>query len=120
MANERITTKDGQYMLVSMAPDVCLTPVGNSVVPIPYAISHAMDQSAQCSENVFVNDEAVFLHGLSFVDKVKGDEAGSKGGVVTGVNGKVSHSLQKSETVFVNGHPIVRTGDRVHMNTKKP
>lgn len=120
MADERITTKDSQYMLVSMAPDVCLTPVGNSVVPIPYAISHAMDQSEQCSENVFLNDKAVFLHGLSFVDKVKGNEAGSKGGVVSGVNGKVSHSLQKSTNVYVNGHLIVRTGDRVHMNTKKP
>lgn len=120
MATERITAKDGAYVIVSMAPDVCLTPMGNSVVPIPYAISHKMDQSEQCSKNVFVNDKAVFLHGLSFVDKVKGDEAGSKGGVVSGVNGKVSHSLQKSANVYVNGHLIVRTGDTMHMNTGKP
>ena len=120
MAHEKITAKDSQYVLVSLAPDVCLTPIGNSVVPIPYAISHAMDQSEQCSENVFVNDKAVFLHGLSFVDKVKGDEAGSKGGVVSGVHKQVSHSLQKSRNVYVNGHLIVRTGNKVHMNTKKP
>lgn len=120
MADERITAKDGQYMLVNLAPDVCLTPVGSSVVPIPYAISHKMDQSEQCSKNVFVNDKAVYLHGLSYVDNVKGDEAGTKGGVITGVNTKISHSLQKSRNVYVNGHLVVRTGDKVHMNTAKP
>lgn len=120
MADERITSRDGQYVLISMAPDVCLTPIGNSVVPIPYPISHRMDQAQQCSSNVYVNGHPVYLHGLSYVDKVQGDEAGSKGGVITGVHQKISHSLQKSATVFVNGHPIVRTGDKVHMNTRKP
>ncbi len=120
MADEQITTKNSQFMLVSMAPDVCLTPVGSSVVPIPYPISHTMDQAEQCSKNVFANDKAVFLHGLSFVDNVKGDEAGSKGGVVSGVHQKVSHSLQKSSNVYVNKHLVVRTGDKVHMNTSKP
>lgn len=120
MADERITAKDGDFMLISMTPDVCWTPMGSSVVPIPYAVSHTMDQSEQCSDNVFVNDKPVFLHGLSYVDNVKGDEPGTRGGVITTVNVKVSHSLEKSRTVYVNGHPVVRTGDLVHMNTTKP
>ena len=107
-------------MLVCMAPDVCLTPVGNAIVPIPYPITHDLGTSEQCSGNVYVNDKPVFLHGLSFAPGVKGDEPGNKGGVVSGVYGKVSHSIGKSKTVYVNGHPVVRTGDRVHMNTQKP
>lgn len=120
MADERLTAKDGDFMLISIAPDVCWTPVGKKVVPIPYAISHTMEQSEQCSQDVFVNGKPAFLHGMSYVDNVQGDEPGSKGGVITGVNVKISHSLQKSPTVFINGHPAVRTGDMVHMNTKKP
>lgn len=120
MATENITAKDSAYVLISIAPDVCLTPIGSSVVPIPYPITHRMNQSEQCSKDVFINGEAAFLHELSFVDKVQGDAPGTRGGVVTGVNGKVSHSLNHSSTVFINGKPMVRTGDRVQMNTKKP
>ena len=121
MADERITAKDAAYVIVSMVPDVCFTGTkANKGYPLPFVISHKMDQSEQCSDNVFVNDKPVYLHGLSYVDKVKGDEAGGGGGVVTGVNVEISHSLQKSAKVFVNGHAIVRTGDKMHMNTSKP
>lgn len=121
MADERLTAKDGRYVLVSMVPDVCFT--GTQVKkgpPVPFPITHQMDQSQQCSTNVFVNGKPVYLHGLSYVDTVKGDELGGGGGVVTGVNVKISHSQQKSGTVFVNGHAVVRTGDKVRMNTTKP
>jgi uncharacterized Zn-binding protein involved in type VI secretion len=33
---------------------------------------------------------------------------------------KVSHSKQHSASVYINGKPMVRTGDTVFMNTKKP
>ena len=120
MADERLTAKDSAFTLVCMAPDVCLTPVGNAIVPIPYPITHDMGAASQLSKDVFVNDEPVFLHGMSFVPDVKGDAPGNKGGVVSGVYGKVSHSIAHSKSVFVNGLQVVRTGDRVHMNTKKP
>ena len=120
MAEEKLTAQDSAFTLVCMAPDVCLTPVGNAVVPIPYPITHDMGASSQVSTNVFVNDKAVFLHGMSFVPAVKGDAPGNKGGVVSGVVEQVSHSIGHSKGVFVNGLPVVRTGDRVHMNTKKP
>lgn len=120
MANEKLTAKDGDFVLVSLPPDVCLTPLGNSVVPIPYPITHDMGQSQQCSDDVFVNGKPVFRHGMSYVDNVKGDAPGTKGGVVTAVYGKVSHSIAHSGNVFVNGLQVVRSGDRVHMNTKKP
>ena len=120
MADERMTAKDADYVLVCLCPDVCWTPIGNSVVPIPYAITHNMSTAQQCSKDVFVNGNATFLHAMSFVDKVQGDAPGVRGGVITGVNEKVSHSLQHSSSVYINGQPMVRTGDRVHMNTKKP
>ncbi len=45
---------------------------------------------------MFFNDKPAFLHGLSCVDNVKGDQPGVRGGMVTKVHMKVSHSLPKS------------------------
>lgn len=120
MADEQITAKHSDFVLISLVPDVCLTPIGNSIVPIPYPITHDLGASEQCSEDVFVDGEPAFLHQLSFVDDVQGDEPGTKGGVISGVYTKISHSLQHSGSVYINGHAIVRTGDLVQMNTKKP
>ena len=120
MADEHLTAKDARFVLISMPPDVCWTPIGDKQVPLPYAITHRMDQSQQCSDDVYSNGKPVFLHRMSYVDNVKGDEPGMGGGVITGVNMKVSHSLTHSRNVYVNGHKVVRTGDLVHMNTRKP
>jgi hypothetical protein len=79
-----------------------------------------MGASRQCSGSVFINDRPVFLHNDSFVDGCHGDEPGTKGGVVTGVVGQVSHSITRSPSVHVNGKPVVRTGDQVWMNQKPP
>ena len=120
MSIERLTAKDSAYVLVCIAPDVCKTPIGSSTPPVPYPITHQMDQSEHCSPNVFINGEPAFLHGESYVDNVKGDMPGVAGGIMSKVNQKVSHSDTHSKTVYINGKPAVRTGDRVHMNTKKP
>lgn len=119
MANENIVAKDSRFRLVSLAPDVCITPSGQGS-PVPYPITHTMDQSQQCSPNVFLQGKAVYLHNESFVDNVQGDEPGSGKGVVSGTHVQISHNIGKSSNVFVNGKPIVRTGDAMWMNWKKP
>jgi uncharacterized Zn-binding protein involved in type VI secretion len=120
MANEKATFRDGELVITNLSPDVCLTPLGRNVVPVPYPISHTMAAAKQCSPNVFINGRPAFLHNESFADGAKGDEPGVKGGVVTGVVGRVSHSIQHSASVLVNGKQLVRTGDRVWMNQKPP
>lgn len=119
MADEQLTAKDARFLVIGMVPDVCLTP-SKSGHPVPYPIAHEMSQSEQCSADVFADGKPVFLHRMSYVDNVRGDEPGMGGGVITEVNMKVSHSKQHSTGVFVNGHPVVRTGDQMHMNTRKP
>ena len=121
MATETATAKDGQFILVALVPDVCLTP-SKAGQPAPYPLTHTMDLSEQCSENVFFAGEPAYLHQVSYVDQVHGDEAGLGGGVVTQVNMEISHTQadQGSRSVFVNGCALIRTGDRVWMNQKKP
>jgi hypothetical protein len=119
MADENIVAKDSRFRIVSMAPDVCITPSKDGV-PVPYPITHTLDQSQQCSPNVFLQGKPVYLHNESFVDNVQGDEAGGGEGVVSQTHVKISHNIDKSNNVFVNGKPIVRTGDMMWMNWKKP
>jgi len=120
MANERTTFKDSRFLIVYLAPDVCLTPIGDDYVPVPYPIMHDMSLSEQCSTDVFINGKPVFLHHMSYADDVKGDEPGTGGGVISGVYTKVSHSIQHSGNYYINGRPAVRTGDRMWMNAPKP
>jgi Domain of unknown function (DUF4150) len=119
MALEAGTAKDEQFVIVCMAPDVCLTP-GKSGYPVPYPITHKFDQAKRASENVFFNGKAVYLHGASYVDNVQGDQPGKGGGLISQVNTKISLSIRKSANVFVNQREVVRTGDMMWMNWKKP
>jgi len=118
MAEENIVSKDSRFRITCLTPDVCLTP-GKSGYPVPYPITHTMDESLHCSPNVFLQGKAVYLHNESYVDKVKGDEPGKGGGVVSQVNTKISHDIDHSRNVYVNGCPIVRTADKVWMNWTK-
>ena len=119
MADENIVAQDARFRLVSLAPDVCITP-SKKGKPVPYPITHTMDQSLQCSPNVFLQGKPVYLHNESYVDKVTGDEPGAGKGVVSRTHVKISHNIGKSSNVFVNGQPIVRTGDSMWMNWNKP
>jgi hypothetical protein len=120
MADETATVKDSDFVLVSLLPDVCMTPSKSEGVPVPYPITHKMDQSKQCSPNVFFRGKPAYLHNESYVDNVQGDEAGTGEGVVSDTHVKISHNIDKSKNVFVNGKPIVRTADTMWMNWKKP
>ena len=119
MASESATARDKQFVLICILPDVCFTPKKPGY-PIPYPITHKMDQSENCSHNVYFRGKAAFLHNESFVDNVKGDEPGKGKGVVSQTHMKISHSIRHSRDVYVNGKAIVRTADQVWMNWKKP
>ena len=120
MAAENIVSKDKRFRIVNLTPDVCFTPSKPPHgVPVPYPITHQLDQSRQCSPNVFLQGKALYLHNESFVDNVTGDEPGMGKGVVSQTNMKISHDIDHSKSVYVNGRQIVRTGDKMWMNWKR-
>ena len=119
MADEAATAKDAQFILINLAPDVCLTP-DRKGCPVPYAITHAMDKSRQVSPNVFFAGKPAYLHEESYVDVLTGDEPGGGKGVVSGTHVRISRSVRASNSVFVNGRRLVRTGDAVWMNRAEP
>jgi hypothetical protein len=110
--------KDSSFYAVSTAPDVCLTPMGGAMVPVPYMIYASLEGSEQCAESVHLNTKPTYVWDRSLAPRVTGDEPGTGGGVVSGVNvGKV-WADGASRNVRAEGSRIVRHGDHCWMNLK--
>ena len=72
------------------------------------------------NQSLKVGSKPAYLHNESYVDNVRGDEPGAGKGVISRTHVKISHNIDKSAAVYVNGRQIVRTGDKMWMNWKKP
>lgn len=99
-------------------PDVCLTPAPpGPPVPIPYPNIGQLSDATGFAENVLANGDNVILQSTTIPDqKTTGDEAGSVGGVTSGVTKGEVKFTSASATVFVNGDPIVRMFDSTTQN----
>ena len=101
--------------VICLAPDVCLTPVGNSIVPIPYMITSELSWSQKTVKHTtFTGQEAFNMN--SRTDKVTGDEPGSKGGVVSGVNKGWCRPQSKKTSIFVDGKELIHNDNLYEMN----
>ncbi|MET2901724.1 DUF4150 domain-containing protein [Vibrio rotiferianus] len=116
MAKQFVARKTEQQKVICMAPDVCLTQVGNAVVPLPYQISESLDKAENTAKTVLFNSGESFVKN-SDSKSVTGDTKGSvKGGVVSGTKGAKSEPLSFSSSVMVEGQALLRVGDLVKMN----
>ena len=116
---DRATNKDGQAIVINTAPDVCLTPMGGQMVPVPYNITCTFDVAVMTSSNVNYGGLPAFTMD-SRLPTVKGDEPGVGGGVVSGVNLGFCKPVQHSGTYRVNGAWVIRHGDQMDMNCAGP
>ena len=102
------TTQGGTCMGV---PDVCKTPappppVGPGQVPVPYPNNGMLNQATNASTKVkFMNKEVVTTK--SKIPKSMGDEAGTLGGMVSGMNMGEAQFKMGSTKVKVEGQPCV-------------
>lgn len=110
--------KQSIIIAVSLTPDVCLTPMGGAMVPVPYQISVDLGGATDVISSVHFNGAPVYVYAHSLAPPVKGDEPGTGGGVVSGVNvGKV-WAFTSSQSVRAERRKVVREGDRCWMNVK--
>jgi len=108
-----------EAMAMCLSPCVCKTPMGSSMVPVPYMISYNFGSTKNVSKDVnFEGAPAVRKDG--YLPTVIGNEAGVGGGVMSGVNRGYVNMSEASSTVYVNSVPIVRHGDMVEMNCASP
>jgi uncharacterized Zn-binding protein involved in type VI secretion len=96
---------------VSFMPDVCLTPAPpGPPVPTPYPNIALSQDTANGSKTVTCDGNPIMLQGSSF-SKSTGDEAGSVGGVVSGVTKGAAEFIAYSFNVTVEGKSVARLGD---------
>lgn len=115
MAHETVT-KSKRFYCISLTPDICKTPIGNTVVPIPYNIIGEFKEAKAVSPNVKAQSEPVLLHNKSFIPTVKGDAPGTSCGIKSGTVGKKVETKEKSSSKGANGAPTVQESRTVKMN----
>ena len=109
----RHSGKGGQ--IVCLAPDVCLTPVRSSVVPIPYMIVSKLNWSDKTVSNTSFGGQEAFTM-ASRTNKVTGDEPGSKGGVKSGCNKGWCRPQSNKSSFFVKGKEVIQHDNVYEMN----
>lgn len=110
--------KSSTFWAVTEEPDVCLTPMGPAMVPVPYMLYTSFEGSDNCIANVRFNGKPAFVWDHSHAPRVTGDEPGTGGGVKSGVNVGRTWAHEKSGNVRAGGRRIVRKGDKCWMNMK--
>lgn len=101
--------------IVTTSPDVCMTPVGTSVVPIPYTNVAKSVDTDNGSKTVTVDGNPVMLKG-SFFSVSSGDEPGTAGGISSGITKGKAKFVNYSFDVFVEGKPVCRRLDPMVSN----
>lgn len=108
--------KTSKAMVVCTTPDVCKTPMGKTLPPVPYQIVANFQDSSSVSRNVKFGGDPAFILDQSIITKVTGDEPGTGGGVSSGTNVSTVEPIEASRNVKANGKRIVRHDDKCKMN----
>ncbi len=108
-----------EAMVVCIAPDVCLTPTPTGMVPVPYMIFARLEFAEDTNPKHRICGAPAFTM-KSRIPHVEGNEAGTGGGILSGVNRGYCRPLEHSSSYKSGGHWIVREGDLFAMNCAGP
>lgn len=108
--------KNSIFIVVNLLPDVCKTPIGASMVPVPYPIMGNLSDSTAVAKTVRFNGDPAYLLSESVVPRVTGNEPGTGGGMKSGVNRGKVRATGSSQHVKIEGKRVVRHGDEAEMN----
>jgi len=115
IVNEQTVVHKESGGILITSPDVCLTPVGGSLVPIPYLnVARSVD-TINGSQTVTVDGQPVMLKG-SFFSVSSGGEPGCAGGVSSGVTCGKAKFVNYAFDVFIDGKPVCRRLDPMVSN----
>jgi hypothetical protein len=118
MADEFTARQQGQWLVVSMAPDVCKTPMGNSTPPIPYPVTAKLKDATAPAKTVCTNKCPAIVFDMSLTPTTIGDSAGAVKGIKSGTVGAKCYPKGHSDSVCFEKKRIVRHDDQFYMNGK--
>ena len=108
-------TTTGLGMNIAL-PDVCNTPVGPSLVPIPYPNFHSVASSIPSQFFAFTSCAPMAtMTALGLVSL--GDNVGVGFGVMSGIVASTTRYLLGTFRTLVNGSPVVRMGHSTIQNS---
>jgi hypothetical protein len=103
---QEIASEETSLKFVPNAPNVCLTPAAPSPVPVPYPIlADTSELSVGCETVLHKGKKTMNTH--SKVAAVRGNEAGTGGDIISGVNRGTAWALIGPPTVLFEGAPAV-------------
>ncbi|HTN89772.1 MAG TPA: polymorphic toxin type 47 domain-containing protein [Sorangium sp.] len=119
MAENEGLRKTGNAWVVCIEPDVCKTPIGDEMKPVPYQIraclAAGVDEASTVTLGTF--DTTTMA---SRITTVEGDEPGTGGGVKSGVNLGYCRPISHSTTVQAQGNNIIYHTSLYAMNCAGP
>lgn len=99
------------------APDVCKTPIGPSIVPIPYPNISKSADLAKGTKSVKINNQSAALKKSNFSTST-GDDAGVAKGIISGKHKDKTEFVSYSFDVKFEGQNAVRHADMTTHNSK--
>lgn len=98
-----------------MTIDVCLTQIGQAIVPIPYPNIAQSSDSDKTAKSVIIQGKPACTKDSIF-KKSKGDEPGNRKGIKSGTKGKEASFIQASSNVKIEGTAAARAMDMMVSN----
>jgi len=116
-ANSRGIAHKGSGGMSVVFPDVCKTPSPAGPVPIPYPNIGKASDTSQGPKKVTTDGKMPMVKGAKYSTST-GDEPGSAGGVISGVNKGECEFMMYSFDVKFEGKNVCRLGDPLWHNKK--
>jgi hypothetical protein len=116
-ANSRGIAHKGSGGMSTVFPDVCKTPSPGGPVPIPYPNIGKASDTSKGPKKVTTDGKMPMVKGAKYSTST-GDEAGSAGGVISGVNKGECEFMMYSFDVKFEGKNVCRLGDPLWHNKK--
>lgn len=117
MADKEGTSRTAKAIVVCTTPDVCKTPMGSSMVPVPYQIVAKFDASTATVATVRMSGAPTFVL-KSRIAVCTGDEPGVGGGIKSGTIKGVCEPIDNFVTVRAMSSGVVRDTDPFWMNNR--
>lgn len=116
-ANSRGIAHKGSGGMSIVFPDVCKTPIGPSVVPIPYPNIGKSSDTSKGPKSVKTDGKMPMVKGAQYSTST-GDEPGSLKGIVSSTTKGVCEYMMYSFDVKFEGKNVCRMGDPLFHNKK--
>lgn len=108
---------NGGGVCTNTVPDVCNTPSPGGPVPVPYPNIGQCSMAVKTATKVMFSQRPV-IHKMSEIPMSSGDEAGTAGGVVSGVFiQKVTYSMGSVKVMIEGQQCIYATAVTMHNGT---